>query len=114
MTSPRRLKLNVSDVVIAWFIIFAATVWMCACCPKPPACPKPLPPPPVVTVVHGPPCKLPAEGKPVDAAAAPDKEHGGYLVMPDKWAALVGSHAADAAWKEAARGCLEAAGMLRP
>lgn len=102
-------RIALSDYVIAAFVCLVLCAWMLAgCCPKPPACPAPLPPPPVVTVVRPPPCSLPPLPDPLPQLGIPDAPRDGYFVPRQSWALLGGYQAGMRAWIVAAAGCLTA------
>lgn len=102
-----RPTLDVADLMLALFVLYA----MCcgpACshaCPKPPPC---VPPPPVVTVVRPPPCSLPALPDPLPQLGIPDPQRDGYFVPRQSWALLGGYVAGMRQWIVAAAGCLTA------
>ena len=93
------------DYWLALFVLCAALLWLTACrsCPT---CPKPIAPPPVVTVVHPPPCHLPELPAPLLQIGIPDPAKGGYFVPQASWALLGGYQAEIRAWIVAAAGCL--------
>lgn len=101
-----RPTLDLADLMLALFVLYAFTCGGCSKKCPPPA--KPIPPPPIVTVVKPPPCSLPALPDPLPQLGIPDPPRDGYFVPRQSWAALGGYQSELRAWIVAAHGCLTA------